>query len=73
MPRALEELFLLKTKYETNNGLTISLECYVVELYLDQLHDLLYAPDAEKPDKPRLEIVKDPNTNMTKINNIQQC
>ena len=47
MPRALEELFRLKNKYEANNGLTVHLECYILELYLDKLHDLLYVPDEE--------------------------
>lgn len=45
VPRALDELFMLKNKYEANHGFSISFECYIVELYLDQLHDLLYAPE----------------------------
>ena len=35
VPRALDELFMLKNKYEANHGFTISFECYIVELYLD--------------------------------------
>ena len=35
VPRALDELFMLKTKYEANQGFSISFECYIVELYLD--------------------------------------
>ena len=73
MPRALTELFALKQKYEANQGFTINFECYIVELYLDQLHDLLYSPETAATDKPRLELREDPNTGMININNVQTC
>jgi len=40
VPRGLEELFRLKEK-KTGAQITIGFEVYMVELYLDQLHDLL--------------------------------
>ena len=72
VPRSLDELFQLKQKYEAN-GFTINFECYIVELYLDQLQDLLYDPGTAQSDKPKLELREDPNTGMIIINNIQQC
>ena len=44
-----------------------------MELYLDQLHDLLYSPETVSSDKPRLELREDPNTGMININNVQTC
>ena len=73
VPRALSELFMLKNKYESNHNYTINFECYIVELYLDQLHDLLYSPETSQSEKPKLELVKDPNTEMISINNVQMC
>lgn len=72
VPRALSELFSMRQKYEAN-GFTISFECYIVELYLDQLHDLLYDAETQKADKPKLELREDPHTGMIQINNVQQC
>ena len=40
VPRALSELFSLKERYEKNQAFTVTFECYMIELYLDQLHDL---------------------------------
>ena len=70
VPRALQELFMLKQKYEQNQGFTISFECYIVELYLEKLHDLLYAPETAQSEKPRLELFEDPHSGMININNV---
>ena len=44
----------------------------MVELYLDQLHDLL-APDSDEPNqrKPKLDLREDPETGMMSIMNVQ--
>lgn len=72
VPRALDELFSLKTRYETQLGYTVTFECYIVELYLDQLHDLLCPTDLPASEKPRLELREDPETKMINILNVQQ-
>ena len=72
VPRALEELFTLRKNKELSY--TVKFECYMVELYLDQLHDLLApAPDHDNPGarKPKLELREDPETNMMNIKNVQ--
>jgi hypothetical protein len=39
VPRGIEELYLLKSKMEANGHYKVSLECYMVQLYVDNLID----------------------------------
>ena len=41
VPRGFQEMFLLKSKMEKDGLFTINFQCYMVELYLDKLNDLL--------------------------------
>jgi hypothetical protein len=41
VPRSFKELFDLKAKMEIDGHYQVSFECYMVELYLDRLIDLL--------------------------------
>lgn len=41
VPRSFEEMFRLKNEKERSRLFEVSLECYMVELYLDKLNDLL--------------------------------
>jgi hypothetical protein len=70
VPRALEELFTLRKNKELSY--TVVFECYMVELYLDQLHDLLAPePDEINQRKPKLDLREDPETGMMSIMNVQ--
>lgn len=42
VPRALEELFMIKRRLEKFQTVTVKFSCYMVELYLDKLQDLLF-------------------------------
>jgi hypothetical protein len=41
VPRALEELYNIKRRLEKFQTFTVTFQCYMVELYLDKLQDLL--------------------------------
>lgn len=41
VPRALEEMFALRTRLEKSQQFSITFECYMVELYMDRLLDLM--------------------------------
>lgn len=47
VPRSFQEMFAVKERLEKDNHFTVSFSCYMVELYLDRLIDLL-APDSAK-------------------------
>lgn len=72
VPRALQELFLIKQRMEKTGAYSIVFECYMVELYLDQLHDLLRLP--EKNDihgkGVKLELREDPTTGLINVMNV---
>jgi hypothetical protein len=53
----LEELFTLRQRMEKSNQYTVQLECYMVELYMDKLIDLM---PSESTKRPKLEIREDP-------------
>ncbi|CAM9204936.1 unnamed protein product [Chrysoparadoxa australica] len=57
-PRAIQELFALKDAMKA--GAEVSISCYFVELYLDQLRDLFYAMENPRDNKPpKLDIKVD--------------
>ena len=61
VPRALQELFQLKNRLEHNDHYSIKFECYMVELYLDQLIDLLNPNrNVHGAGRAKLEIREDP-------------
>ena len=68
-------MFDIKERLERDNHFTVSFSCYMVELYLDKLLDLL-VPDGGKlpighqsaPDQ--LKIREDPQTGMIFIQNV---
>ena len=70
-------MFDIKERLERDNHFTVSFSCYMVELYLDKLLDLL--PDGGKqalghqsaPDP--LKIREDPQTGMIFIQNVNQA
>lgn len=68
-PRSLAELYktteMMKEYYE------VSIDCYMVELYIDKLYDLLLTKDQKSSFKapPQLEIKEDQSTNMVYIQN----
>ncbi len=64
-PRSFEELFNI---IESMNNYTISLKCYMVELYLDDLRDLLLPKNTVKVP---LEI-KESSTGMVFINGVSE-
>jgi hypothetical protein len=41
VPRSFMEMFNIKHKLEKDNHFTVKFDCYMVELYLDKLLDLL--------------------------------
>ena len=53
---------------EKSNHYTIQLECYMVELYMDKLIDLMPNNSGQKP--PKLEIREDPTTGLVSILNV---
>ncbi len=57
VPRALQELFDLKSKMEDKHSFTVKLECYMAELYVSSLIDCLYP--SQSKDRPPLEIRED--------------
>ena len=42
VPRSFMEMFSIRQKLEKDKHFTIKFECYMVEIYLDKLHDLLF-------------------------------
>eukprot|EP00667_Euglena_gracilis_P002274 EG_transcript_2274 len=57
-PRMAQEVFDVCNKVRTTHSVTVS--CYMVELYLEDLNDLLLPADKKK-DAPKLEIKSDVN------------
>lgn len=41
VPRSFMEMFSIKQRLEKDNHFSIKFECYMVEIYLDKLNDLL--------------------------------
>ena len=69
MPRALDELFSIKRRLEKLQTFTVSFQCYMVELYLDKLQDLL-VKDQPGTQRPKLELREDPDSGMIHILNV---
>lgn len=42
VPRGFHEMFNIKQRLEKDGAYQIQFQCYMVELYLDRLNDLLY-------------------------------
>jgi hypothetical protein len=66
VPRGLEELYKIRRKLGAQFEMVF--ETYMVELYLDQLHDLL-APQGKAK---KLELREDPSTGMIHILGVQK-
>lgn len=69
VPRALEELFSIKRRLEKLQTFTVTFQCYMVELYLDKLQDLLIQ-EQQGVTRPKLELREDPDTGMINILNV---
>ena len=70
VPRSLMELFERKVKMEKSNQFSVRFECYMVELYLDKLVDLLNGgknQNSSTLNKDKLDIREDPNTGLVYI------
>lgn len=70
VPRALEELFFIKQRMEKDNHYQVNLECYMVELYCNNLIDCYYQ-NPSKDKRPSLEIREESgNTFIQGVNNL---
>lgn len=58
IPRALTQLFNIKRQMEMNN-FTIHFECYMVELYINNLIDCLFDRQSTRDRPPSLDIRED--------------
>jgi len=70
VPRSFIEMFKIKNTMERDSHFSVSFECYMVELYLDKLNDLLQggaSANQSTLNKDKLEIREDPHTNMVFI------
>lgn len=70
VPRSFNEMFDIKQRMESHKMFDVSFECYMVELYLDKLNDLLEggkSANVSTLNREKLEIREDPNTNMVYI------
>lgn len=71
------EMFNIKQKMEKDNHFSVKFECYMVELYLDKLNDLLTggfqnANQSSTKNKDKLEIREDNKTGLVYIQNAKQ-
>ena len=69
VPRAIEELYRHKARMERNGQFTVSMECYMVQLYVDNLIDCFYPGGGNSALKAKLEIREDHKTGMIGIHN----
>ena len=65
--RTFQSLFQGKVRMERDNHFSVTFYCYMVELYLDKLIDLLAVVEA---DNYRLDIREDQHTGMVYIQNV---
>lgn len=66
-------MFDIKERLERDNHFTVSFSCYMVELYLDKLLDLLGPDGSKQPpghSTDQLKIREDPQTGMIFIQNV---
>jgi hypothetical protein len=70
VPRSLAELFELKHRMEKDDHYRLNLECYMVELYVENLNDLLLG--APKDQSHKLEIREDQSTGMVYIDGVSK-
>lgn len=67
-------MFAVKERLEKDDHFTVSFSCYMVELYLDRLIDLLAPDSAKQPaghsTAEQLKIREDPQTGMIYIQNV---
>jgi hypothetical protein len=74
VPRSFMEMFSIRQKMERDNHFTVKFNCYMVELYLDKINDLLVGGQknvnqTSTHNQDKLDIREDPNTNMVYIQN----
>ncbi len=75
VPRAIEELYRLKHKMEVNGHYRVTCDCYMVQLYVDNLIDCFVTGGNsltqlnQMSNKVKLEIREDPHTGMIQILN----
>lgn len=70
VPRAIEELYRQKQKMESNGHYIVSLECYMVQLYIDNLIDCFSSQTSSQSQlQKKLDIREDHNTGMIFIQN----
>jgi hypothetical protein len=75
VPRSFMEMFAIKSKLEKDKHMSIQFDCYMVEIYLDKLHDLLFGGyKTEKQsafNQDKLNIRED-HSGMVYIQNVKQ-
>ena len=74
VPRSFMEMFNIKQKMEKDNHFEVNFECYMVELYLDKLNDLLVGGSknvnhTSTKNNDKLEIREDTKTGLVYIQN----
>lgn len=74
VPRAIEELYRLKTRMEVNGHYRVTCDCYMVQLYIDNLIDCFGTSNGSltqlnqiSQNRVKLEIREDPHTGMIQI------
>lgn len=77
VPRSFMEMFSIRQRLEKDNHFTVRFECYMVELYLDKLNDLLTGGarnvnQSSINNKDKLEIREDAKTGLVYIQNAKQ-
>jgi len=72
VPRSFMEMFSLKAKMEQTKHFSVTFECYMVELYLDKLNDLLTGgkeANQSTHNRTKLDIREDPASGLVYISN----
>ena len=69
VPRSVQELYHLKHKMESSGHFRVNLECYMVQLYADNLSDCFVPSTSSQKElnRVKLEIREDPQTGMISI------
>ena len=72
VPRSFNEMFEIKQKMEKDGHYQVKFECYMVELYLDKILDLLTSgqkKNGSTQNQERLDIREDSRTGMVYVQN----
>jgi hypothetical protein len=59
VPRSLTEMFIIKERMERNDQYKVNIECYMIEIYKNNLED-----------KTKLSIMEDANSGMVYVQNL---